>query len=756
MKPRIIQISIIVLLIVALIGSVTNIVGAAPITHKIRTGIGYGNQLQVILIGKNGQPFLVWQDRQGGWHNYGVLPHDTKNTSYDDIAVGNAKSGDLQVILLGHVDGQLYVTKQDHSTGAWSYQYALPNPTSNLKFTAVAAYPGNCGGLQVVCLGNDKQPYLIRQDQNGYFSYIGKISIPYQPTTFQALTMAVSGGNLLLILLGVDGQPYIMQQNQQGNFTNFTAMDNPAKIQYRSVTAGISYNNKLNVILTGVIVGQPSDGKPYLIEEDGTTLAGKYKGIIPHYMNMPVFTEVTTEIGNDGTPQVICIGQDGQIYLIYQDHTSGEWYYYGALPTHPQKPKFYTAVAGVGNGRNLQLICLDSNNQPYLIWQDYSRGSWSYYGPVPYITQIQFISTVIGVGNNGNLQVICLGDDGQLYLKWQDNSSMSWSKFELLPIYNATIPMMKTSIAPTNPKVSPRLTPLAIGTGNGGNLQVICVGADGKPYLIWQNNINGAWSFYGKLPTSSTSLKFNSVATGIGTGCLQVICLSEYGWPYLIWQDKQGNWYSYGKLPDINADIPGFKALATGIGNGGNLQVVLLGKYDGLPYLIWQDNKNGSWSYYGVLPWDQQYNLPNTSIAAGVGGDGNLQVVSLRRGGGLPMLVWQDKNKGSWSWYGILPTDPANSIRYATLSMCLDQYNELLLFSAAGDGKVYCIWQDPRGNWFTSGQVMFGRNPAPLASDVTCGRCADGGYIVVLIGLNDGRAYFEESSKRGYSYGLLE
>jgi hypothetical protein len=86
--------------------------------------------------------------------------------------------------------------------------------------------------------------------------------------------------------------------------------------------------------------------------------------------------------------------------------------------------------------------------------------------------------------------------------------------------------------------------------GADGHLQVIYIANDGLPYLIWQDQ-KGGWHYYGQLPIDPKNRKsFNSVTATMGAdGHLQVICIANDGLPYLIWQDQKGGWYYYGQLP---------------------------------------------------------------------------------------------------------------------------------------------------------------------------------------------------------------
>jgi kumamolisin len=348
-----------------------------------------------------------------------------------------------------------------------------------------------------------------------------------------------------------------------------------------------------------------------------------------------------------GALQVVYLWADDLPYLVWQD-TTGGWHPFGALPNPKNTP--YSAVAmGVGNGGNLQAVYIGKDDgQPYLIWQN-AQGTWSNFGALPNPNKTPYSAVAIGVGNAGNLQAVCIGrNDGQPYLIWQ-NAQGTWSNFGVLPNLNKT-----------------PYSAVAMGVGNGGNLQAVCIGRnDGQPYLIWQN-AQGTWNNFGALPNPNKT-PYTEVATGVGNGGnLQVVCIGELDdQPYLIWQSSTtGTWSYFGALPNPN-DTP-YAAVATGVGNAATLQILCIGKNDGLPYLIWQ-NQQGAWSNFGVLPDPNK--TPFYAAATGIGNGGNLQAVCLCKDdptntqptglpdpSGQPYLIWQSSITGTWSSFGFLTT----------------------------------------------------------------------------------------------------
>jgi hypothetical protein len=348
-----------------------------------RLAAGNGNQgfLQVIFLGDDdGQPYLFWQDSVGNWSDFGPLPN-ANQTPYSTLAVGAGNAAQLQVIFIGENDGQPYLTYQDPG-GNWHNFGMLPNPNGT-PYSSVAVGVGNATQLQAIFIGeNDGQPYLIYQDPGGNWHNFGVLPNP-NGTPYSSVAVGTgNAGQLQAICIGRnDGQPYLIYQDTGGNWHNFGALPNPNGTPYSSVAVGVGNATQLQVIFIG-----KNDGQPYLIYQD---TGGNWHnfGALPNPGGIQYVT-LTTGSGNQIQLQVVCIGKaDGQPYLIYQD-TGGNWHNFGALPNPSYTPpgstsptRFASVTTGVGNSRQLQVICgaLD-NGKLTLIWQD-TGGGWHGYAP---------------------------------------------------------------------------------------------------------------------------------------------------------------------------------------------------------------------------------------------------------------------------------------------------------------------------------------------------------------------------------------
>lgn len=357
------------------------------------------------------------------------------------------------------------------------------------------------------------------------------------------------------------------------------------------------------------------------------------------------FSAMATGRGNGGNLQVVLLGAvDGLPYLTYQVATSGNWYWRGGPLPNPNSVPFRAVATGVGNDDNLQVIGIGRNDfLPYLIYQVESSGNWYWAGQKPSSipSGVQFSTVANGAKSfieyaYGELVMPALrASDGAPFGARQIIEDGSWGSLGELP-GGAHLKGLITLQVP-------------------GTLYLFGLGtSDGLPYWL---HLDECWPGHacwreGALPDPGVPLSALAAEVGNGNNRQLVGLGANDGLPYLLYQGSvSGNWTWAGMLP--NPDSVRFRAVAIGKGNGGNLQVVLIGANDGLPYLIYQVQSSGSWYWAGPLP--DPNGVQFSSVVASVGSAGNLQVILLGAYDGLPYLIYQRSADGSWHWYGPLP-----------------------------------------------------------------------------------------------------
>ena len=311
--------------------------------------------------------------------------------------------------------------------------------------------------------------------------------------------------------------------------------------------------------------------------------------------------------------------------------------------------------------------------------------------------------------------------------------SNDWSYCNWTP-YHFGFPMLKFSR-------------LAIGNGNGGNLQVAALReSDGSAYLAaWQDS-KGGWNQGFRLPGQPSTFSQLVLARG-NSDNLQLLGLGQRdGCAYLAdWQDGSGNWNAGFTLP---GQTTAFSQLVVARGNSDNLQVIGLGKSDGRAYLAcWQD-RGGSWHQGFALPGQP---TAFSQLALGRGNGGNLQLIGLGKADGYAYLAgWQDSGGGWNPGFGL----PGQSTSFSQLAMANGNGGNLQVVGLGqADGYAYLAsWQDSRGGW-NPGLGLPGQTVA--LSQLALANGNGGNLQVVGLGKADGHAYLAswQDSRGGWNSG---
>ncbi len=299
----------------------------------------------------------------------------------------------------------------------------------------------------------------------------------------------------------------------------------------------------------------------------------------------PVNVTFTSVLGLSNV--LFALDQNGKLWRITQD-ASGNWSSAGfqALPSAVDTYIDFsvTAVEGIG-----ALICGATIASPFVQFGPLD-GTLSQ--PVQLASVYGPSIAVAATHKNGTTTAVMLGATASIEINRTSGAystdGVNWQ--------SAVIPQTVGY-----PDV------VAIATGNAGTLQAIILSRNlqnnsGIPCLLWDSSGNGSnWSWYGPLPNSN-GITFTQAAAANGNGGnLQVVGIGATdGLPYLIWQDaSNGNWMGCYQLP-IGQNAPKVIDLCMGTGNQGYLQVAYIGA-DGKIYVNWQD-QNGKWGWYGPLP----------------------------------------------------------------------------------------------------------------------------------------------------------
>ncbi len=167
-----------------------------------------------MLIGRDdGQPYLVWQQKDGTWGAVELILH-FKHAPLSAVAPAVGTDGYLQVICVGRDDGQPYLIWQDAVNGTWNDYGVLANP-EHLLFSSVVTGVGNQDMIQAILLTRDSGlPYHLWHNHQGKWSQAWALP-DFHRTPFSALATGNAANTALqVICLGRDdGRPYFFSQD---------------------------------------------------------------------------------------------------------------------------------------------------------------------------------------------------------------------------------------------------------------------------------------------------------------------------------------------------------------------------------------------------------------------------------------------------------------------------------------------------------------------------------------------------------------
>lgn len=350
------------------------------------------------------------------------------------------------------------------------------------------------------------------------------------------------------------------------------------------------------------------------------------------------------------TLYVVFVNAQGGLGSFVQT-SDGVWYAPGpetAQPPVPPLPNGVTFSSILGPLSALPtLIAL--GNDGHLYCATFYGGAWSQFAPFTNPDDLEFSDFSAGYVSLVGLVVVGLAISGGFFAQFGSPGDMTMSAPALIPGSQGS-----TSPAVGNISTDGYGISVVLGvTGNSNNPLFAMTGTFDGNTMTWTQANVASVDFMNPTPTSVL------VTPGNPNQTLQAILLQE-GLPALVFDDSGSgsNWVTFGFLPgNPQVFVPSCSSVAAGIGNAGNLQLVgLVGYGVGLPILIWQDTA-GKWFPDQPNPPGQGLSLPTgppnpvlIDLAIGMGGQDFLQVGYLAEDGESVFINWQDTG-GHWNWY---------------------------------------------------------------------------------------------------------
>ncbi len=192
-------------------------------------------------------------------------------------------------------------------------------------------------------------------------------------------------------------------------------------------------------------------------------------------------------------------------------------------------------------------------------------------------------------------------------------------------------------------------------------------------------------------------------------------------------------WIPFGAL--VNPALTPFRTVAIGARSAGQVPAVLLGRDDGQPYLIRQQ-QSGSWGAVEALP--DPAGTPYAALAIATGSDGYTQVIAIGRDDGQPYLIWQDAVTGRWNDYGAMANPQHTRLAMVAAGRGSHQLLEAVCLGR-DDGRLYHASHSQYGKWGPLAALP-GSGPAAFTA-LAAGSAEDGTLLVIAIGRTDGEPY---------------
>lgn len=344
---------------------------------------------QIALFSDSAILTLVYLDSAGAPHTFtqnatGVWANATAPGPIPSGVTFKALSGLANTLFAMDQNGKLWSIAQDN-TGKWNSAgfQALPN-SAKIAFTSfgVASLPGL--GIVVCGAVGNAGAYTQSGPLQGPLSQPAQLNSVYGPNIAVAAT--TKSGVPTAVVLGTTAEIEINMTTGAYSTDGVTWHPStiPQTIGYPILATLASGNaGTLQAIILNTTL-QSSSGLPNLLwDSSGNGSNWSWYGQLPN-SNSIAFSQAAAANGNNGNLQVVGIDpSNSQPYFIWQDASNGNWMGCYQLP-YNGKPIVDLAIGKGGQGSQgyLQVGYLGNDGKVYLNYQDLS-GAWYFYGPLP-------------------------------------------------------------------------------------------------------------------------------------------------------------------------------------------------------------------------------------------------------------------------------------------------------------------------------------------------------------------------------------
>jgi hypothetical protein len=285
----------------------------------------------------------------------------------------------------------------------------------------------------------------------------------------------------------------------------------------------------------------------------------------------------------DGRIETFAVGDDGNLYHIWQTSPGGGWTAFYSLG-RPGTTAL-TAVPSIATNTDgrLEIFAVGADGAVWHTWQWSGGAGWSNWYSLGAPGGGQFVGNVAaGRNGDGRLEIAVVDNAGAMWHSWQWSPSGGWSAFYSLG--------------------HPAAGPLVVGTpGEGtnadGRLEIVVHGSDNAVWHIWQTTPSGGWGAYYSLGGDDVSDP--NIARN-GDGRLEAFFITSAGKVSHTWQTSPGGgWIGPFDLTSNGTVLSGTPQAATNL--DGRVEVIALNQ-DQTMQDNHQDVPSGGWVGWSLLP----------------------------------------------------------------------------------------------------------------------------------------------------------
>lgn len=277
----------------------------------------------------------------------------------------------------------------------------------------------------------------------------------------------------------------------------------------------------------------------------------------------------------DGRQEIFALGEDNALWQKWQVAPNNGWSEWKLLG-RPAGDIFLTPSFTVGSNQDgrQEVFAIGNDGNVWQIWQTGPNGGWSDWRKFgqPFVGLRQPDRITVGSNQDGRQELFVIGKDDALWHIWQVAPNLGWSNWESLskPQHrDLTEPLVKKNadghlevFAPGNgafcnrwqeapnsnvwrhegwnekPKPEVALIWLEAALNFQNKLEVLAFGEDGALWHAWQIDVAPFWSKWERLGSPPVKIRETDRLT-IGTnqdGRLEVFVVGQDGAVWHIWQ----------------------------------------------------------------------------------------------------------------------------------------------------------------------------------------------------------------------------